>query len=247
MTDAHLPRMPVTAKICHGRGRGSEGGLSRLGCLDRHAPAVESFHPEHSLLIECNSPYWAVQQFGRQGISKKLAPDEQMEVGRVPSPKSSALPYGRDVVELRLCRRDFGEAPLRSVPLGDAVGCKNPGVACLIAGYPVHQITGHSVVDTIRAERSIVIPGQAAGLVNQPQIGVLALIHRSEPIGGDTRSIALAEGGKSNPIKADQPVKRCNPEISIRTLREAANQILGKPLVDSPDIDPVLRLCLCGV
>src|SRR5271154_6316409 len=111
-----------------------------------------------------------------------------------------------------------------------------------IARDGMSTVFRQSLGSSVRLERSTMVPRYLAALRGEPQIAVNALIHGAESVGADAGSIALVEDGEMHAIKPSQPVKGGNPEIPIRRLSDAANNVLGQTSVRRPEIKAVLRV-----
>ncbi len=75
----------------------------------------------------------------------------------------------------------------------------------------------------------------------EPEVSGLSLQHGAELIRKQPRGLSV-EDSEVDAVKTRQSVKRSNPEVSVRCLRNAAYLVLRHAIVDCPDLKAVLRM-----
>jgi hypothetical protein len=76
-----------------------------------------------------------------------------------------------------------------------------------------------------------------------PDVTIHGAEQRTEPVTRDARRIASVECGKPNAIEANETIKSCEPQITIRSLTDRPNDVLWQPAIRSPRIDRNLGGC----
>src|SRR5271170_76808 len=81
----------------------------------------------------------------------------------------------------------------------------------------------------------------AAGFRTEPKIAVRGTAHRAEAVGGEPGRCAFVEDGKADAVKTREAVEGRDPEIAVRGLVNAADNILRESIVSSKSVNAILR------
>jgi hypothetical protein len=87
-------------------------------------------------------------------------------------------------------------------------------------------------------------PQHSAGFKPDPQIAETILKYLKQPVSGHARRIVLVEDSEAHTIKARQPVKRRQPDITVARLQNAAHGVLREAIFGRPVIETVLGTSL---
>jgi hypothetical protein len=81
----------------------------------------------------------------------------------------------------------------------------------------------------------------AAGFRTEPKVAVRGTVHRAEAVGGEPGRCALVEDGKADAVKTREAVEGRDPEIAVRGLVNAADDILRESIVSGKCVNAILR------
>src|SRR5271169_4644463 len=85
------------------------------------------------------------------------------------------------------------------------------------------------------------ISSHVSAFACEPQVAVLIFHHRTEPVRSDSRGITLVEHGEAHAVKARHSIQSSDPKITVRSLGDASNDVLRKPVLCRPPVKAVLR------
>src|SRR5206468_13040874 len=101
-----------------------------------------------------------------------------------------------------------------------------------------------SVQRVYRAERpecSVVARDETTIFGADPQPAFAIREHRGEPVRVESGRMRMVEYGEADPVVADEAVTGCQPQVSIRRLRDADDRNLGQAVVRIPALESILR------
>src|SRR5208283_663884 len=81
----------------------------------------------------------------------------------------------------------------------------------------------------------------AAGFCAEPQIAVGGTEHQAEAVGGEPGHRAFVEDGEAKAIKPREAVESRDPEIAVRSLVNAADNVLRETIVGGKGLKAMLR------
>ena len=130
------------------------------------------------------------------------------------------------------------------VPLGDGALRQNPDVPVVVTCDPTDDVALDSFGWAICFEGTVVIPHHAACFRAEPKIAVGGSLHRAYAVGSKPRSIALVEDSEVDAVKPREAVEGRDPDIAVRSLVNAANDVLRESIVRGKGVKAIL--CLNG-
>jgi len=130
------------------------------------------------------------------------------------------------------------------VPLGDGSLRKDPDMPRVVTGDAADDVALNSFSSTVCFEGTVSITRYAARLRAEPKIAVGGSLHRAYAVGSKPRSIALVEDSEVDAVKPREAVEGRDPDIAVRSLVNAANDVLRESIVRGKGVKAIL--CLNG-
>src|SRR5262245_44946246 len=109
------------------------------------------------------------------------------------------------------------------LPAEQTQTAKQQQISLPIAAQAAYAIARQTVLRRVGGEAPLVQPREPGVFRARPQIAFRVCVKMHKAVGEDAGRIALVEDREADAIKAHQPVKGCQPKITIPRLHDVSH------------------------